>query len=173
LTYSSETINAGCRINNGISELVLDTVQGLPKSGTFKFGISDLFFKGITIPIIGPVPAIKNGTIKTSLSFSPRLMTIQECTISGKDLSGSLRGTIALDANIMRSQLNLTFEIDPRSGVIENLEPFAKELIKSRVNSSTGKIPVSVTGSLSDPSIAPYNPNAPEPPAPPFPPMKR
>ena len=171
--FTADTTSANFRLNNGVSDILLDTVQGMPKGGTFHFSLSEFSFKGLTLPVIGEMPSVKNSTVKTSLSFSPRLMTIQECIISGKDLSGNIRGSIALDANFQRSQLNLTIEVDPRSSFIENMEPFTREMIKTKINPTTGNITFNVTGTVSDPNIAQNPQGAGMPSFPGMPPAKR
>ena len=76
-------------------------------------------------------------------------MTISEGTVTGKEVSGHIRGTIAVDPNFQRSQLNITCEIDADSPLLSEY----KLILGSFINQQTNTLSISITGPLYDPSV--------------------
>jgi hypothetical protein len=146
--YSTDTVTASCALRSGDAKISLDSAQNIPNGGRLSFTLTDIALKGLTARGFN-IPPIKAGTVKASFLFSPKLMTISEGTISGKDLSGHIRGTITVDQNFQRSQLNITCEIDAKSALLADY----KLILGSFINQETDTLPISITGPLYDPSV--------------------
>lgn len=142
--YATDSFTALCSLKNGESSVMLDPAD-IPFGGKLRFTLDDIGLKGFVIQGFN-IPEIKAGTIKAAINFSPKLMTIQDCTISGKDLSGKIRGTIMLDANMQRSQLNIICEINAKSPLLADY----KLLLGSYINPDTDTLSISITGPLSN-----------------------
>ena len=147
--YVTDTVTAACSLRDGKSKITLDSAQNIPNGGKLSFTLTDIALKGITARGFN-IPPIKAGTVKASFLFSPRLMTISEGTITGKDLSGKIRGTISIDQNFQRSQLNITCDIDANSALLSDY----RIILGSFINQEKNTLPITITGPLYDPSVS-------------------
>lgn len=129
------------------SDVALDAV-GLPLNGTFSLTLTNASLKGLTMQGF-KIPPVQIPKAKLNAGFAGKTMTIKECSITGKDLNGSIKGSVTLDKIFSRAQLNLTIEIDSNSNMLADYKP----LLGSFINQSTGRLTISVQGTAGTPAV--------------------
>jgi hypothetical protein len=148
--YRSETTQMTCSASID-SNLALDSVSGMPISGTLSILLSDVSIDGLSInvPNLGgmKIKPVTMKSAKASFTCANKVMTIKDCTITGKDINGSIKGSMTLDRN--SAQLNLTIDIDGNSLVLSDFKAF----LSNYINASTGKMSITIQGSTSNPTI--------------------
>jgi hypothetical protein len=145
LRYQSETIQSSCSIS-GNSNMSIDP-QGVPSDGTFNFELKNLMIRGLVIQGFN-IPALQVKSSKCHATIRNRTLTINDFVIEGSELNGLIRGTIILDPVFERSQLSLTIEISGNSTILSDLKP----LLSMFINTSTGRLTLSVQGPLINPT---------------------
>jgi hypothetical protein len=154
LSYLTDTVKASCALSID-SDISLDSVQYLPMSGNLSIELSNLAMQGLTLQGFN-IPAVLIPKATLSSTFQSKVMMIKDCSITGKDLSGTIKGSITIDAVPGRSQLNLTIEIDSGSAMLKDY----KLLLGSFINQSTGRLSISVQGAMQNPSVNMISQNA-------------
>jgi hypothetical protein len=129
------------------SDVALDEMS-LPMNGTFSLNLANASIKGLTMQGF-KIPPVQIPKAKLSGVFSGKTMTIKECSITGKDLSGTIKGNVTIDRIFSRTQLNLTIEIDSNSNMLADYKP----LLGSFINQSNGRLQISVQGTTGTPSV--------------------
>jgi hypothetical protein len=129
------------------SDVALDAMN-LPLNGSFSLTLSNASIKGLTLQGF-KIPPIQIPKANLKAAFTGKTMTIKDCSITGKDLSGTIKGSITLDKIMSRSQLNITIEIDSTSNMLADYKP----LLGSFINQSTGRLSISVQGTAGTPSV--------------------
>jgi hypothetical protein len=154
--YRSDTTQMKCSPSID-SNLTLDSISGMPLSGTLSIVLSNVSIDGLSInvPNLGnmKIKPITMNSAKVSFTCSNKVMTIKDCVITGKDVNGSIKGSMTLDRN--NTQLNLTIDIDSNSSVLSDFKAF----LSNYINASTGKMTITIQGSTSNPAINLVNQN--------------
>lgn len=75
---------------------------------------------------------------------------IKKCELGGKELSGTVTGTVALQQPLGRSRLQIKGQVSPAPALFQQLgssSPVA-QMLRSQSTKSGGKIPFSITGTI-------------------------
>ena len=141
-------------INSNI-DIEVESGQTVPRDGTIKIIVQNALmeFGQLTLPkSMGGFPLdlskLKFTSIIVNASIKNNKCLLDKVKISGPDLRGSLKGTIALNRIFLNSRLNCTITIDSTSPA---LDPY-RDLI-SKFADSENKIKIPLKGTISNPRV--------------------
>lgn len=140
-----------------LPDITFDKASLTPTSGTISLTIDSFTIRGLVLQGF-TIPPVKIPSIKGSGTIQSRVLTINNCTISGTDLNGIIRGTITFDPIMSRSIMALTIEISAESTILSEYKP----LLSSFINPGTGRLSIVIQGAFVNPAVnmLPANPEA-------------
>jgi hypothetical protein len=152
--YDSGTTQFGMNLNGNIF-LDYKTFDNAPQAGSCNIIIDNATLKlsqfnlpdtmgGLPLSL----PLIRISSIKIDVEINNGKLDIKNFRIFGKDLNGSITGTIALQKNILNSGLDLRLLLNADSPVFENYRDFLGKFINDR-----NQLAVQLRGSLMMPRI--------------------
>ena len=103
--------------------------------------------KGLTIKGFD-IPPVRFKTVTADLKISGSRIDIDDVIFMGKDLKGSVKGSITLTKFIKHSKVDLDVEIDSSSALLENY----KILLGDKLTSD-GKLKTKIKGTLTNPRV--------------------
>ncbi len=157
--YISETgttqVDLNLSGNINLSYQTYADMPGLPQGGEFNIIFDNVIIKlgEFTLPdsmggLPLNLPLVKISSIKLEGSVSSQKMNITSMRIFGKDLSGSITGSIALSRALSNSRLDLRVLIDANSELLTSYKDFLGKFINER-----NQMAFNLRGALSHPGI--------------------
>lgn len=136
--YESGTSQIGMNLNGDIF-LDYKTFSDLPQAGNCNIIIDNATLKlsQINLPdsmggLPLTLPPIRISSIKIDADITAGKIMIRNFRIFGKDLNGSITGSISLQKNMMNSGLDLRLLVNADSPVLENYRNFLEKSINDR-----------------------------------------
>lgn len=152
--YVSENSQVDFNLNGNIF-LDFTNFDNPPTKGDFNILMDNaiLKFGNITLPesmggLPLELPVIKISSIKAESNIENQKINIKNIRIFGKDLNGSISGSIAISKQFMNSSLNLKLIIDGKSEALKNYQDFLASSFNDR-----NQLVLSLKGSLFRPRI--------------------
>ncbi|OHD64120.1 MAG: hypothetical protein A2176_00560 [Spirochaetes bacterium RBG_13_51_14] len=154
LKYNSDGTQLTFNLNGNIF-LDYKSLSGIPQGGDFNVIIENVAFKPgvINLPdsmggLPLTLPLIKISSIKIDADISGQKINIKNIRIFGKDLNGTITGSVTMSKSIINSRLDLKLTIDPNSSALENY----RDLL-SRFMNDSNQLVIPVRGSLMMPRV--------------------
>ena len=139
-----------------IGKLSGDIVYDKDSANAEGSGKANLRLKGGQLQLQAPIFGISSvdlQNIDLGLELGNRKITIVKAELSGVEVKGSMTGTIQLQSDIMRSQLNLKGTLEPLAEFYKNY-PEIRELLKSmKKKVKRGQYFFAITGTIGEPKF--------------------
>ncbi len=136
--YDSGTSQINMNLNGNIF-LDYTTFAGLPQSGSINIIIDNAMMKFSQIELPDSmgglplsIPPTRISSIKIEADITGGKIMIRNCRIFGKDLNGSVTGSVSLQKNMMNSGLDLSLLLNADSPLLENYRNFLEKSINDR-----------------------------------------
>jgi hypothetical protein len=150
----------GFKYNSGGSQVTLNlngdifldykTRSDIPQGGNFNIIIDNALLKlgDLTLPdsmggLPLSLPLIKISSIKIDADIAGGKINVRNFRIFGKDLNGTITGTITLQKNVINSPLDLKLVVNADSPVLEGYRDFLSKFTNDR-----NQVAVQIRGSL-------------------------
>lgn len=157
--YISETgatqIDLNMSGNMNLSYQAYADMPGLPQGGEFNIIIDNMTLKmsDFTLPesmggLPINLPIVKISSLKIEGNVAQQKMNITSMRIFGKDLKGSITGSIALSRSIATSRLDLRVLVDANSELLANYKDLLGKYINDR-----NQLTLNLRGALMRPAI--------------------
>lgn len=131
---------------NGILHSSFD-IDSDTVSGTLDLTLQNVIMNGLVIKGFD-IPPLRFTSITVDARVVNREFTITRTALSGMDLRGEIRGRITLSKPLRNSRLNLTFEIDKNSRILNDYRILIGNLAGDEEN-----LRINITGVLSNPAV--------------------
>ena len=155
IKFSNNEYTVSLKLNSEI-DMDLNLKNIYSSEGEITTSIKNINFKIIEIKLpqkMGGIvlsnKEIKRSSIISNFSLIKQKLSIKNFQITGKDLNGSISGSIKLNKNISNSRLRLRVKINSDSLFISEYKPF----IPSGYIHEDGYIHLKISGTLSKPKI--------------------
>jgi type II secretion system protein N len=116
-------------------------------SGTLNLTLQNIIMNGLVIKGFD-IPPLRFTSITADTRIVNREVTLTRTVLSGMDLRGELRGRITLSKPLRNSRLNLSFEIDKNSRILNDYRILIGNLVGDEEN-----LRINITGMLSKPAV--------------------
>lgn len=119
-------------------------------NGLVNFSIKNLMIKPAE-PLF-TIEALNFSDVTASMEIKNRKMELDQCVIEGKEIDGTMKGSIALGRPFDRSVLRLAGTLKPEKALMDKLSQAmpVQAMMGSAMNES-GEIPFTVSGPVGDP----------------------
>ena len=152
--YSTPTTQIALNLNGNIF-IDYKTFDDIPQGGNFNIIIDNATLKFGEIPLpdnMGgmplSLPLIRLSSVKIDADISNNRINVKNFRIFGKDLNGTITGSINLSKNLMASGLDLKIMMNADSPVLEGYRDFLNKFINDR-----NQVVFQLRGSLMMPRI--------------------
>ncbi len=152
--YSTPNTQLSFNLNGNIY-IDYKSFSEIPQGGDFNIIIDNATLKlnEISLPenmggMPLTLPLIKISSIKIDADIDKNRINVKNIRIFGKDLNGSINGTINLSKNFITSSLDLRIMMNANSPALENYRDFLSKFINSN-----NQVVLQIRGSLMMPRI--------------------
>lgn len=119
-------------------------------NGLVNFSIKNLMIKPAE-PLF-TISELNFTDVTASMDIKNRKMEIDQCVIEGKEIDGSMKGSITLGQPFDRSMLRLSGTLKPEKALIDQLsQAMPIQAVMGSAMNESGEIPFTVSGPISDP----------------------
>jgi len=146
LKYSQKKSTFNCTLKSNFN-LKFNTLTGFPSKGHLVLQLQNVHCDGLTIKEFD-IPPVRFTSIKTNAKISGKKINIQNITLSGSDIKGSIKGSITLSKFIKNSRLNLDIKINSSSLLLENYKLLLNDMIGPDNN-----LKIAIKGTVAKPKI--------------------
>ncbi len=141
VNYVRKNISISGTVNSSF-DIETDTV-----SGTLNLTLQNVIMNGLAIKGFD-IPPLRFTSITADTRIVNREFTLTRTVLSGMDLRGEIGGRITLSKPLRNSRLNLTFEIDKNSRILNDYKILIGNLVGDDEN-----LRINITGLLSKPEV--------------------
>lgn len=118
-------------------------------------GLLNLSIKNLVIQPAEPlftITTLNFSDVTASMDIKNRKMEIENCVIEGKEIDGSMKGSVFMREPFDRSTLRLTGTLKPEKTLLDQLsQTMPIEAVVGNAMNEEGEIPFTVSGMISDP----------------------
>lgn len=118
-------------------------------------GLVNLSIKNLIIQPAEPlftITTLNFNDVTASMDIKNRKMEIENCVIEGKEIDGSMKGSVFLREPFDRSTVRLTGTLKPEKTLLDQLsQTMPIEAVVGNAMNEDGEIPFTVSGMVSDP----------------------
>ncbi len=152
--YSTPNTQMSFNLNGNIY-IDYNSFSDIPQGGDFNIIIDNAMVKISDIPLPDSMggmpltlPLIKISSIKIDADIANKRINVKNIRIFGKDLNGTITGSINLSKNFMTSGLDLRIMMNANSPVLEGYKDFLAKFIND-----SNQVVLQLKGSLMMPRI--------------------